>query len=329
MRKSYRCLAAWMLILLTIMACSVSFGGEEEDEGAAIETAIAETLTAEADTGDDGEEPDIEPTLTLAPTDTEEGEPTEVPLPCNDADFVSETIEDGTEFETGESFTKTWRLKNTGTCTWNTGYKLVFVEGDKMGGPGSQNLTQLVAPGEQVDITVDLEAPGSAGTYKGTWQVQDDDGQAFVYNIWVEIEAVEPSEEAAIPQLHLPAIVFSILAKPDLTITEFSINPPTPVQGENVHVRVRAYNAGTVDSGGFKMEWYGLSTAANPSCSWNINGGLVVDGSVLLECDYSFASWYPVNKTSIVYIDTEDAVDEYDESNNSASISPFGVTQAP
>ena len=91
--------------------------------------------------------PKEEPTLTLAPTDTKESLPTDEPKPCNDAFYVSETIPDGTEFTVGESFTKTWRLENTGTCTWNTNYKLVFNEGDKMGGPSSKNLTQSVAPG--------------------------------------------------------------------------------------------------------------------------------------------------------------------------------------
>ena len=155
-----------------------------------------------------------------------------------------------------------------------------------------------------------MKAPASAGTYKGVWQVVDDGGNTFVYNIWVEIKAVETAAPA----------------EPDLTISEFSVNPATPTQGENVHVRVRAHNAGTADSGGFKMEWYGLSTFASPSCNWNIVGGVVAGGSVLMECDYSFASWYPVNKTTIAYIDTDDQVDESNEGNNSASISPFGVS---
>lgn len=310
MRKAYRYFVVWIFVLLTVMACGFSIGGGDDiDEKSAIETAIAQTLTAEGGEDGGGPEPVVEPTFTLAPADTEEIPPTETPLPCNRAYFISETIPDGTEFDLGESFTKTWRLKNTGTCTWNTNYKLVFAEGDQMGGPGSKNLTQSVAPDEQVDISVDLEAPGSEGTYKGIWRIKDDENQTFVYNIWVEIEAVDTTP-----------------AEPDLTITEFSLNPPIPVQFDNVHVRVRAHNAGDANSGGFKVEWYGLTTSANPGCNWNVNGGLVAGGSVLLECDYSFASWYPINKTTIVYIDTDDDVDESDETNNSASITPFGVT---
>ena len=306
MRKAYRYFIGWIFVLLTVMACSISLGGEQDEEEA-IQTAIAETLAAEQ--VDEPEQSTTEPTITIAPTDTIAAPPTNTPSPCNRAYVVSEVYPDGTEFEVGESFTKTWRLKNTGTCTWNTNYKIVFGSGDKMGGPSSKNLTQSVAPNEQVDISVDLVTPNSTGTYKGTWQIVDDLGNTFVYNIWVEIVAVETE-----------------VAEPDLTITEFSLNPATPVQGENVHVRVRAHNAGMADSGGFKMEWYGLSTFSSPSCTWNVNGGLVAGGSVLLECDYSFTSWYPVNKTTIAFIDTDDDVDESNEGNNSSSISPFGVT---
>ena len=308
MHRIYRLMSGWLALMLVIMACTISFGGGQDEE-TAIQTAIAQTLTAggsrvEATVG-------TEPTLTLAPTNTIAAPPTNTPSPCNNALYISETVPDGIEFEVGENFTKTWRLKNVGTCTWNTNYKLKFGSGDKMGGPSSQNLAQAVGPNETVDISVALKAPASAGTYKGVWQIVDDGGNTFVYNIWVEIKAVETAAPA----------------EPDLTISEFSINPATPTQGENVHVRVRAHNAGTADSGGFKMEWYGLSTFASPSCNWNIVGGLVAGGSVLMECDYSFASWYPVNKTTIAYIDTDDQVDESNEGNNSASISPFGVNE--
>jgi len=44
-----------------------------------------------------------------------------------------------------------------------------------------------------------------------------------------------------------------------------------------------------------------------------------------MECDFTFNSWYLHNRTTIVYIDVDDAVDESNEGNNSASIYPFGV----
>ena len=233
------------------------------------------------------------------------------PDPCNHALFISETVGDGTDFDPNDNFTKTWRLKNDGTCTWNTNYKLVFVDGDQMSGPANKNLTQSVAPGEQVDISVDLKAPGSEGTYKGFWKVADDDGQYFVHNIWVEIEVIAP---AAPPP-----------TKADLVITEFTLNPATPISHTSMHTRVKVKNQGGTDAGSFKVEWYGLSTFTNPSCDW-IVAGVNAGNSILLECDFTFNSWYPINKTTIVFADVDDAVDESNDGNNSSSISPFGVT---
>jgi hypothetical protein len=308
MRKTKRYLIAALAILMVVTACKISFGGDEQDEQSAIQTAIAATLTASG--AQTAATMTVEPTATTEPEDTAVAVPTKTPLPCNAAYFVSETVPDGTDFNPGETFTKTWRLKNIGTCTWNTNYKLKFGSGDQMNGPSSQKLANSVGPNEQIDIAVDLKAPTTPKSYKGIWQIVDDEGRVFVYNIWVAIDVVEPAAAS----------------KPDLVITEFSINPPTPVMGENAHVRVRARNQGGADSAGFKMEWYGLSTFANPSCSWNITGGLAAGSSVLMECDFVFNSWYPVNKTSIVFVDVNDSVDESDEGNNSASISPFGVS---
>ncbi len=103
------------------------------------------------------------------------------------------------------------------------------------------------------------------------------------------------------------------------------LNPATPISHVSMHTSVKVKNQGGTNAGGFKVRWYGLDTFANPSCEWNIVGGLEVGDSVLVECDFTFGSWYPHNKTTIVYIDVDGAVDESNENNNSASISPFGV----
>ena len=115
MQRIYRWLAGWLILSLVVMACTISLGGGVSEEDA-IQTAIAETLAASGDTAVDTTAP--EATLTLASTNTVAAPPTNTPSPCNNAVFVSETVPDGTEYDVGESFTKTWRLKNVGTCTW-------------------------------------------------------------------------------------------------------------------------------------------------------------------------------------------------------------------
>jgi hypothetical protein len=135
---------------------------------------------------------------TAAPTVTNTPIPTETEIPCNRATFIQDvTIPDGTDLDPGESFTKTWRLRNSGSCTWNTDYELLFKDGDAMNGPASKDLTGSVSPGETVDISVDLKAPNSEGDYKGFWWLRSDAGIVFgVGNtgevpFYVEIEVVK------------------------------------------------------------------------------------------------------------------------------------------
>jgi hypothetical protein len=107
------------------------------------------------------------------------------------------SVPDDTKFTAGASFTKTWRLRNNGTCTWTTGYALVFVKGDSMSGVKVDLLPESVAPGETVDISIDLVAPSEKGTYKGFYMLQDTSGHRFGVgasassSIWVQIRVTE------------------------------------------------------------------------------------------------------------------------------------------
>jgi hypothetical protein len=100
---------------------------------------------------------------------------------CDRATFVNDvTVPDGTSFEPGETFIKTWRLRNTGDCTWNAGYTVVFDQGDAMGSPASFPLTGgEVQPGEEVEISVNLQAPDKPGEYRGDWKLQNALGLIF------------------------------------------------------------------------------------------------------------------------------------------------------
>ena len=110
-------------------------------------------------------------------------------LPTGDsATFtMRETIPDGTAFDPGATFTKSWRLMNTGINTWSTAYALVFVSGEQMSGPASVALTLEVPPGQVVDIPVKLTAPSTPGNYKGYWRMRSPAGQFFGDLIYVQI----------------------------------------------------------------------------------------------------------------------------------------------
>ncbi len=99
---------------------------------------------------------------------------------CDAASFVSDvTIPDNTVIAASDNYSKTWRLKNIGSCSWTPSYALVFINGASMNGPSVQALTGNVNPGQTVDLTVNLTAPGANGTYTGNWGLRNAAGVIF------------------------------------------------------------------------------------------------------------------------------------------------------
>jgi hypothetical protein len=107
---------------------------------------------------------------------------------CDSSAYVSDvTIPDNSVVSAGKTFTKTWSLLNNGTCTWSTGYKLVYDSGDQMGGATSA-VTVAVPAGAVGNVSVSLTAPTTNGTYTGTWRLQNPSGQSFGSFITVVIK---------------------------------------------------------------------------------------------------------------------------------------------
>lgn len=142
-----------------------------------------------------GAPPPPPPTVTgTPPTVTPTVTGTIQPNACDRAQFIADvTVKDGTAFAPGIGFSKTWRLKNIGTCTW-TNYSIMFDTGEKMGGPDSALIPTTVAPGQTVDITLNLTSPTTAGTYRGYWKLKNNTGVPFgigsagTKSFWVEIK---------------------------------------------------------------------------------------------------------------------------------------------
>jgi hypothetical protein len=139
-------------------------------------------------------------TGTVAPTATDAPD---VPGPgdCTlNAKFVKDvTIPDGTELSPNAAFVKVWRMRNSGTCTWEAGTELVFSSGDQMGGPADIPVTTPVAPGGEVDISASLIAPNTPGVYQGKWQLRDHKGTFFGSAIWVKIVVPSPATNTPTP----------------------------------------------------------------------------------------------------------------------------------
>ena len=310
-----------VLLLGAGLACNLTApAGEpspDEAVAATVQAVQDQRATEEAkspppDVGDQPEEPaapdessdPVPPTPT--PTNTIVPSPTPTEIPCDRAAFVSDvTIPDGTDFDPGDVFTKTWRLKNTGSCSWTSGYDLVFDHGDQMGAPATVQLTSgTIGQNQNVDVSVQLTAPGSEGNYQGFFKLRNPQGQIFGIGangnvaFWVEIEVIEPS------------------APPDLIVADIILDPSTPKKNNPVDVTVRIQNIGGDTGTSFNVEWWSSTTAPNPRNTWTVNG---LDEGEVKELEFTYAgypSWYgSINHQAIVDSDN-DVSDESNEGNN-------------
>jgi len=111
---------------------------------------------------------------------------------------IDVTIPDDTQMQPGQAFTKIWRLQNVGSCTWTRAYAVTFFSGDQMGAPASVPLPGDVAPGQSVDIAVDMIAPSRPGKYQGNWKLRNASNVLFGIGpngsapFWVRIVVVQP-----------------------------------------------------------------------------------------------------------------------------------------
>lgn len=147
---------------------------------AAGETAVAQ-LTQIAQQPTATPAPPTQPPPSETPTATSPP-PTPTPPPgrCDWAEFVQSTaVEDNTVFFPGSVFTKIWRVRNIGTCEWTPAYALAFAGGDALGGPSAVFLPRNVPPGEEVDLSVTLTAPGAPGVYRSSWLLRNPAGELF------------------------------------------------------------------------------------------------------------------------------------------------------
>ena len=198
MRKNTRLFSLLMIFIMFLGACNLPSNTSSE-EGATL-TAAAQTTQALLPTNTPLGQGTATPTFTpTSNVPTRTNIPNTVPpLPsatsnCNLMDFIADvTIPDGTAMTPGQTFTKTWRLKNAGTCAWTTSYAIVFAGGNSMNGPTTQALAGIVNPGQTVDVSVNLTAPTATGDFTGNWKIRDASGVLFG-QFFVQIKVQNPA----------------------------------------------------------------------------------------------------------------------------------------
>jgi len=121
------------------------------------------------------------PTITATPTAG----------PCfNNLEFIQDvTIPDGTTFSIGATIDKQWLVNNSGSCNWDSTYRLKWIGGDPMGAEQEQVLYPARA-GTQVTLHIAFTAPAADGTYESAWQAYSKDGIAFGDPIFMKIVVI-------------------------------------------------------------------------------------------------------------------------------------------
>jgi len=96
------------------------------------------------------------------------------------------SVPDDTVMTPGQAFTKTWKVKNTGTCAWDAGFQFAFTGGNAMNG-ATYTLPQSVAANGEIDISVSMTAPSTVGVARGNWRMSTAAGQFFGDEVYVQI----------------------------------------------------------------------------------------------------------------------------------------------
>jgi ABC-type amino acid transport substrate-binding protein len=139
--------------------------------------------------------PDITvPTPTPAPSPT--------PEVCKDgASYVADLNYDDKNMtappvmQPGQAFTKGWRIRNSGTCIWDSTYTWGYAGGNSpMSNMGASavRVNGTVKPGATYDFKVPMIAPSVPGVYQGFWNMRDWQGSGFGDRVWVGIQVAGP-----------------------------------------------------------------------------------------------------------------------------------------
>ncbi len=261
MIKNIRILGVAILVLLMATACAPASPSSVMNQATAHIMTLYAVLTNSAPNLNttptnpivlDTDTPGIPSnTPTLAPTATVAELPSVtpvsvIPTPCYRAHFVKDvTIPDETKMAAGETFVKTWRLENTGTCDWPADTQVVFLSGAQMGAPSSQSIGDAVDVGEQRDISLTMKAPTEAGTYTGYYMLKipnagrfgiGDAGNESFYVVIIVSSSKSPTPSVTktvgtpLPS-NTPTVTPSKTSTPTGSPTPIPTNTPTCVGG--------------------------------------------------------------------------------------------------
>lgn len=223
----------------------------------------------------------VPPTATTAPTNTAVV-PTVPAIPtvaispiASPTDWASlvqhVTPADKATIASGTKFTKTWRVKNVGTTTWTTSYALVFISGTGMNTKASYPLATNVKPGETLDISIELTAPTSAGTFTGSWMLRNAGGKLFGIGNNADLAltttiVVSGYRSDAVPSAIYPLDFTAALCSASWTKSTAKISLPCSGYDQNQSMWASVLTAPPLETGRTEDEraiWMHLDTAGS------------------------------------------------------------------
>ncbi|MCX6066751.1 MAG: NBR1-Ig-like domain-containing protein [Chloroflexi bacterium] len=220
MLHKFRSVSILTIIMLFLSACNLPQAASDDPN--TVMTVAAQTIEAKFT-----QKSLLTPSATFPlPVTQTPAPPSQTPAPvnsvtptamCDLALYVTDvSVPDGSPFLANQAFTKTWRLQNNGTCTWTSGYQVIFDNGDSMSGPATQALAGSVAPGQTVDISVNLKAPATTGSFRGYWKLRNPSGvlvpiaNGYQENsFFVDIKVIPPTATVTPTSSITPTLIIS------------------------------------------------------------------------------------------------------------------------
>lgn len=161
---------------------------------------------------------DVQPAPLPTATNPPAGQPTAPPVSpaacldgmqfVADINYPDNDMRNPAQVSPGEVIQKAWRIRNTGTCTWDGNYSLTYTRANPPNSPvgGSPVAIQgTVAPGQVYDVSAAFTAPPQPGRYQSFWVLRNGTGLNFGSRLWAGIEvvsAVTPTTGPNVPVIH-------------------------------------------------------------------------------------------------------------------------------